>query len=189
MLIIVGCSESKIEVKKTDSIDCENEGYINVQEWRKEILSLDSVKFKDEPFLKNTLEYYQKIFGNPIESYNITHEDIGIYSDKQSQKIRHVFDGITIDQIGNQAIVNTLDLEILNGYLDIGDLALKAGTSVTEICKKYPRSCRLISSNGNLWSGFIELRVHHSGLDFRRIFLIFQKEKLKMIKIVNFSID
>ena len=185
LLLLFGCSESQQPIKKTTIKDCENEGYINVQEWRKEILYLDSVKYNNEPFLKNSLDYYQKIFGDEIENYSITYEDISLYGNGQEQKNRHVFNGALVDQVGKEAIINTLDFSKIDGHLVAGELILKEGTNVSEIFNAYPRSCRLIPSNGNLWSGFIELKVHQSGLDFRRIFLIFQREKLRKLKIVN----
>ena len=91
LLLLFGCSESQQPIKKTAIKDCENEGYINVQEWRKEILHLDSVKYNNEPFLKNSLDYYEKIFGDEIENYSITYEDIVLYGNGQEQKNRHVF--------------------------------------------------------------------------------------------------
>jgi hypothetical protein len=188
ILCFIGCeNKSNQNVQKVE-ISCEDKGYINVQEWRKESLFIDSVTFNGENFLLNTISYYRKIFGREIDKYEIASEAIGIHGNIGEKKIRYIFKGAIVDQVGNKSIINTLDFTESNVHLDTNGIRIMGGTKVEVICEIFPRSCRLIPSNGNLWSGFIELRVSNSGLDFRRVFLIFQNEKLRKLKIVNLGL-
>lgn len=186
-VLLAGCADKKSEVAQNSQIDCEDNGYVNVQEWRKEVLDIDSVKHNGDSFLLNSLSYYRNIFGKETDSYDIADEDVAIFGDKGESKTRYIFNGAIVDQVGDKAIINTLDFSTLDLELHAFGLVLKNGAKVIDVCELYPRSCRLIPSNGNQWSGFIELKVHNSGLDFRRLFLIYQKEKLKKIKIANFG--
>ena len=187
ILAFLGCDSPSAPEIIYRSIDCEDSGFVNVQEWRKEILHIDSISINGAIPLISSLESFEKVFGEVKTKYPINDEDIALYNNQDYGAIRIVFNGVIVDESNDKAIINTIDFRNTPISLVSPEITLKKDTPVSEVCKTFPRSCRLIPSNGNLWSGFIELKLHQSGLDFRRIFLIFQGEKLVKIKIVNIS--
>lgn len=188
---MISCScRQMTEVKtKYKEIDCEEQGFLNVKEWRNEIFNLDSLRLSGNTPLVGTLDDFEKLFGGYLSSYPIPHEELALFGGGDEIKTRYIFNGAVVDRWGDQAIINTVDLRANNVEIGHPKIFLKGGMSPVEICKLFPRSCRLIPMNGNAWSGYIELRVHPSGLDFRRIFLIFQGEKLIKFKITNLGLD
>ncbi len=185
-LLFVGCYNLE-STKKVVINDCEN--FVDTKKWRMETLYIDSVKLHNEIFLYNSLEYYQNIFGKALNKYNINNEDICFYTSNEFNKVRYIFDGLVLDEIDNKAIVNTLNFSKFNDTLYFNALSLSYNTSVKDVCMVFPESCKLISMDGNLWSGFIELKITQLGLDSRRVFLIFRGEKLIKLKIINLGFD
>ncbi|MEM9546553.1 MAG: hypothetical protein AAGA77_11310 [Bacteroidota bacterium] len=185
--LILGCISEPKEIIKYRNIDCEDNGFVNVVEWRKEVFHIDSIAINGETPLIGDLSSFEKVLGEIKYQYSINDEDVAIYLNKGDEVVRNIFDGAVVDASKSNAIINTIDFRNTSLSMVHPEITLKNGTPVSEVCKIFPRSCRLIPSNGNLWSGFIELKLHQSGLDFRRIFLIFKSEKLVKVKIVNIT--
>lgn len=187
ILAFLGCDSPSTPEIIYRSIDCEDSGFVNVQEWRKEILHVDSISINGKVPLINSLSVFTDVFGSIEFKYPVQSEEVAIYNVEASEMVRNIFKGAIVDGSNEKSIVNTIDFRNTSISLVHPEITLKNGTPVSEVCKVFPRSCRLIPSNGNLWSGFIELKLHQSGLDFRRIFLIFQGEKLVKVRIINVS--
>lgn len=189
LLLFIGCNQTSNEVTNFPKPDCEAMGFVNVQRWRAEILSIDSMTVNGYLPLISTIDNYTKELGAVRKVYGIQEEDIALYGNRSDEKKRYVFNGALVDTWGNQAIINALDFRLNDIEIVHPRIILKKGMSVAELCKLFPASCRLIPSNGNQWSGFIELKLSSSGFDFRRAILIFQREKLIKFKIIEFSFD
>lgn len=189
LFTFIGCDQKSNEVISHPQIDCEFMGFVNVQHWRKEVLSIDSMMINGEFPLISTIDNYKKKLGKVQRIYSIQEEDVAVYDELSDLKTRYVFQGALIDTWGDQAIINSLDFKLNNIEIVHPRIILRRGMPVTELSKLFPASSRLIQSNGNSWSGFIVLNSSPSSFDFNRIILIFQTEKLVKIKIANFGFD
>lgn len=188
VMALIGCNDTPEELVRYQATDCEDQGFVNVQEWRKEVLEIDSMTINGNLPLISTIEAYNRELGKAHARYSVTAEDISLYGENPNWKDRYIFEKVIVDTWSDEAIVNTIDFRESDIKVMHPKIVLKEGTPVHEVCTLFPRSCRLISSNGNQWSGFIELRASRSGLDFRRVFLIFRREKLIKLRIINFEI-
>jgi len=186
---MIGCDQMPDEVINHPKIDCELIGFVNVQRWRTEVLSIDSMMIDGEFPLKSTIDNYKMKLGKVQENYRIQKEDVALYGDISDRKNRYVFKGALVDTWGDRAIINTLDFKLNNIEIVHPRITLRKGMPVAELSKLFPASSRLIQSNGNSWSGFIVLNSSLSSFDFTRIILIFQTEELVKIKIVDFGFD
>jgi hypothetical protein len=184
--LLLKCNIPKDDVSLAKEIDCEEIGFVNVSDWRKEIMFIDSLKLNGKYNVINEIEVFAKVLGKPLREYVID-EEISIYSKSETEKKRVIYKDIVIDRIGKKAIINTIDLRQNAYYITSPKITLRGGMPVSEVCQIYPRSCRLIQTGGNVWTGYIELRGHDSGIDMRRIFLVFYGEKLVKFKILDLS--
>ena len=188
VLVLIGCNDTPNEVIKYQTTDCEDQGFVNVQEWRKEVLAIDSMTINGTLPIISTIERYERELGESYSSYSVISEDISLYGKDPDAKDRYLFKNVIVDKWHEESIVNMIDFRGSDITVFHPRIILKEGTPVRDVCNLYPRSCRLIPSNGNQWSGFIELKASRAGLDFRRVFLIFQREKLIKLRIINFAI-
>lgn len=189
VLISFGCKNKPNVVYKNKNLTCEESGCFDVQKWRNEILLIDSIRINNEIPIFSTISTYKGIFGKELNRYKIEYEDITL--SRNVNKIvptRFIFKGAIVDQLGNDAILNTLDLTINPIKIYTPNLVLQRDTKISEVATLYPNSCRLILMNGFVWSGYVELKTHSSGYDFRRVVLIFNQEKLVKIKIINHNV-
>ncbi len=185
LLTLATCNQSPEEVVTYPKIDCEAFGYIEVQRWRNEVLSLDSMTINGNFPLIGTIDNYRKEFGSVFRTYNVQEEDIALYGSPSDKKTRYVFKGALVDSWGNEAIINMLDFNLNDVEIIHPRIVLKKGMRVMELSKLFPRSCRLVPAGGNKWSGFVILSAGSD--DWRRVVLTFRTEKLIKIKIVNFK--
>lgn len=185
LVALAGCKQPAEEAVTYPKIDCEAYGYIEVQRWRNEVLSLDSMTINGEFPLISTIDHYRKEFGSVLRTYNVQEEDVAIYGSPSERKTRYVFKGALIDSWGNEAIINMLDFTLNDVEIVHPRIVLKKGMRIMELSKLFPRSCRLVPAGGNEWSGFVILSAGTD--DWRRIVLTFRTEELIKIKIVNFK--
>jgi hypothetical protein len=188
ILFSFGCKNKPNVVYEVKNLTCEESGCFDVQKWRNEILFLDSIRINNEIPLLCTISEYRGFFGKELNSYEIDYEDIALSRNVNKVPKRFIFKGAIVDQLGSSAILNTIDLTINPIKLFTPNLVLQKGTKISEVASLYPNSCRLILMNGFIWSGYVELKTHSSGYDFRRVVLIFKKEKLVKIKIIKHNV-
>lgn len=185
LLVLTECTQSPEEVVPYPKIDCEAIGYIDVQRWRNEVLSLDSMTINGNFPLISTIDDYRKEFGSVSRTYNVEEEDIALYGSLSDRKTRYVFKGALVDKWGDEAIINMLDFTLNDVEIVHPRIVLKKGMRISELSKLFPRSCRLVPAGGNKWGGFVVLSAGSD--DWRRVVLTFRTEKLIKIKIVNFK--
>lgn len=185
VIIIISCKNEPKVVFIDYKLNCEESGCFDVQHWRKELILIDSIKINNTiPLISSFLEY-KLLFGPLLESYLIENEDIALYDGQSKMKNRHIFKGMVVDQLGNNAIINSVDLRVNPIKLYTKNIVLQKGTKISEVSKFFPNSTRLMNVNEMSGSGYVELKTHMSGYDTRRIVLIFRKDELIKIKIIK----
>lgn len=191
LILMMGwsCRESPSATKKKMEQSF-YEGKVNVKKWQDEILDVDSLKIDgDISFMSNKNILFNH-FGKP-DRVNEIGRNIGYLSyiaNDSAMVANEIFYGRTIfESIGDIVVPRIIDFESTNVNIIHPKINLRKGLDVGEVCKIYPESCKLILMGGNLWSGHIELRASNSGLDPRRVFLIFRNEKLVKVAIHTFS--
>lgn len=183
------CRESPSATEKGEERNiCE--GKVDIRKWRNEILDVDSLKIDGDIGFVSDKSILFSHFGKP-DRVNEIGRNLGYlpYLTKDPSMVANeIFYGGTIfESIGDIVVPRIIDFESTNVNIVHPKINLRKGLDVGEVCKIYPESCKLILMGGNLWSGHIELRASNSGLDPRRVFLIFRNEKLVKVAIHTFS--
>jgi len=188
-LIFIGSCRKK-EVLQNKNNNNTHSATLNIDDWRREILDVDSVLINGAIPIITTKENIFKILGPPKNRTKIS-SNSGflpyLKTDSLSKAYRIYYGETFFDEIENVAILNTLDFRSTNVQLVHPLITLKGGLTVIELSKIFPESCKLITLSGNSWSGHIELHTSNKGLDPRRWFLIFQNEQL--VKIILFTFN
>lgn len=164
---------------------------LDLKKWQNEILDIDSVRIGQNIFAITNSVMLEKEFGRPD---SILKSD-GRFSffpyifekDSLSQAYFLFYDGVVFEKMNEVAVISTIDFRVTNIKLIHPKIVLYQGMNVRELTKIYPESCKLVSVNGNAWSGQVELKTSAFGLDPRRWFLIFQGEELIKVLLISFS--
>ncbi len=120
----------------------------------------------------------------PIKGYPSNY--IYIDNDKKDITGYMLINGNIINLYDDFATINTIDFETsLSITLVHPQITLRKGTTLLELSKVFPESCKLIESGGNEWSGFVILKTSYRHIDTDRWVLMFRGARLYRIMLVN----
>lgn len=163
---------------------------MDIFNWRKEILYIDSLKINDAIPIKCSKSELIDYFGLPNEV--IETEYSNYFARYLSRKrvlngYSLIYDNIVFDEIEGNILLQTInfnhDTDIVLSHPKI---ELSKHTNIGDLNRVFPESCKLTVVSGNTWSGHIILKVDDNNLDPRRWVLVFRSEQLVKITLYTF---